>query len=150
MNVVRSWRNRARDLRAEYRHCDACGAFASVRRLCCTHCGAGMEMASDVPLPRVMSAIAFSHAHLVVETMDQIGNLKPVMLMRAQDGHHFALPLCEADANLGARLVGESLQLVVRRSGTESRADEAIAYVRKVASGANTRARLKRNEAKSK
>ena len=107
-------------------------------------------MASYVPLPRAMSAIAFSHAHLVVETMDQVGNLKPAMLMRTQDGQHFALPLCEADANIGARLVGENLELVVRRSGTEARADEAIAYVRKVASGANTRARLKRDETKSK
>jgi hypothetical protein len=109
-----------------------------------------MEAARPSALPKTMSAVAFSHAHLVVETMDQVGGLGPVMLMRASDGRHLALPLCDADAGLGARLVGESLALVLRRARTDGRSDDAIAYVRKVAAGVDVRLRLKRNEAKSK
>jgi hypothetical protein len=150
MNVVENWRNRARALRAEYWRCAACGAFASVRRLVCTHCGAKMAASRPAPLPKTMYAVAFSHAHLVVETMDQVEGLRPVMLMRTPDGQHLALPLCEADAGLGMRLVGEGLELVLRRSQTDGGPDEAIAYVRKVASSVATRARLKRNETKSR
>jgi len=150
MNVVENWRNRARALRAEYWRCDACGTFASVRRLVCTHCGAKMAKSSPARLPKTMSAVAFSHAHFVVETMDQIEGLRPVMLMRAPDGQLIALPLCETDAGLGVRLVGEGLELVLRRSQSDGRPDEAITYVRKVASSVATRAHLKRNEAKSR
>jgi hypothetical protein len=149
MNIVENWRNRPRSLRAEYRRCDGCGALASVRRLLCTHCGADMSRASLARLPRTLPAIAFSHAHVVVETMDQTEGRRPVMLLRASGDQLLALQLCESDAGWGQRLVGEPLEVVLRK-GPNVSPNEPIVYGRKVAASAGTRARLKRNEVKSK
>ncbi len=150
MNVIGNWRARARNLRGEFVRCDACGAFASVIRRACTHCGAGMAQAGRAALPRTMSAVAFSHAHAIVETMDQIGSLRPVALARVDRDRLLALPLCETDAALAPRLVGEPLELVLRRTELDGPPDEAIAYGRKFSASAITRARLKRIEPKSK
>src|SRR5262249_333679 len=133
MNVVESWRSRARQLRAQYRRCAACGALATVRRLSCTRCGADMSEAHLAPLPRSMPTVAFSHAHLVVETMDQVENVNGVMLARVNANQVMALPLCDSDAELGPRLVGEELGYALRREGSADDSRAPIVYRRKLA-----------------
>jgi hypothetical protein len=146
MNVIESWRNRGRLLRAEYRRCASCGAFAGVRRLACTRCGADMSGAQSAALPKSLTAAAFSHAHLVVERMDQKTSLDPAVLVRIGDAQLMAFPLAESDASLGSQLVGEELALTLRRTGADNGKDEALAYQRKATATAATRARLKKTE----
>jgi len=150
MNVVENWRRRARSLRGQYHRCLACGAFAGVRRLVCTHCGADMSRAAPSNLPRSLPAVAFSHSHLVIEAMNQTENLNPVMLVRVGDRQLMALPLCESDAAIAPRLVGESLGLMLRRKHSLTDPRAPIDYERKLSASAATRAKLKRNEVKTK
>jgi hypothetical protein len=82
--------------------------------------------------------------------MDQTQGLRPVMLMRAANNRLLALPLCETDAHLGTRLVGERLEIVLRRKQPQFDTNEPIVYGRKVAAGVGTRAKLKQRDAKSK
>jgi hypothetical protein len=145
MNVVDSWRNRSRNLRGEYWRCETCGARAAVRRVRCPGCGSLLRGDAKGMLPRTLRAVAFSHSHLIVETMDQRTHLKPAALLSDEEGRLFAFPLCEADAEFGAQLIGETLQLVLRRLDANLKADEAIAYGRKVAAAPATRAKLKRS-----
>lgn len=150
MNVVENWRRRARSLRGQYRRCSACGAFAGVRRLACARCGADMSRAAPSTLPRSLPAVAFSHSHLVVEAMNQTEDLNPVMLVRVGDRQLMALPLCESDAGIAPRLVGESLGLALRRKHSLMDPRAPIDYERKLTASAATRAKLKRNELKAK
>lgn len=150
MNVVEAWRGRAKRLRAQYRHCASCGSVAAVRRLSCTRCGADMSRAPLTRLPASISVVAFSHAHLIVETMDQVERLNPVMLARVGKHQLMPFPLCESDAGLGPRLVGEELQLVLRRERCDDDLHEPIGYVRKLSASAVSRSKLKRSEVKSK
>jgi hypothetical protein len=109
-----------------------------------------MSTAQPSPLPRTLRAVGFSHAHAIVETMDQREGLKPVMLLCAPGDRQLALPLCESDADWGPRLVGEQLEVVLRRSSPGVDGNEPIVYGRKVSASAGIRAKLKSNEVKSK
>ncbi len=109
-----------------------------------------MSRAGVASLPRSMPVVAFSHAHLVVETMDQIEQLNPVMLAQVGEQQLMALPLCESDAALGARLVGEELEFALRRERSGQDMQAPIGYTRKLTASAATRAKLKRSEVKSK
>src|SRR5262249_43976011 len=117
MNVVRAWRDRARGLRAEFPRCDACGTFALALRLVCARCGASMANASTARLPRHVRGLGYSHAHLIVETMDQRRDRHPAMLVETPQGQKLALLLCETDSALGPRLAGEDLEIAMRRTG---------------------------------
>lgn len=150
MNVVENWRGRARNLRGRYRRCDSCGAFAAVRRLRCARCGTDMSRATLSAIPASVRAVAYSHSHLIVETMDQIENLDPVILARVTDDQFMALPLCQSDAAIGPSLVGETLQTALRRRRTSTDPREPIVYERKLVASAATRMKIKRNELKSK
>jgi len=143
MNVVAAWRNRARALRGEFGQCQACRRYASVRRTRCARCGHTMTESKTVPLPQRMRAAGYSHRHTVVEVMDQSAAEAPFMLADGGDGQLFAFPLCESDARSGPLLVGEELELVLRRSEGELSPTEAIAYRRKLAATQSTRAKLK-------
>lgn len=145
MNVVAAWRDRARGLRGEYWRCENCGRFAGVRRASCTHCGHGMLASSRALLPRSFRGLESSHAHPVVESMDQVSDRRPVMLVEARNGQVFALPLCESDAQHGAELVGETLELGLRRTRNDIGPNDPISYGRKLVAGAIVRQRLKRN-----
>lgn len=150
MNVVEAWRGRAKHLRAQYRHCANCGSLAAVRRLSCTRCGADMSRAPLKRLPASVPVVAFSHAHLIVERMDQVERLDPVMLARVGEHQFMPLPLCESDAGLGPQLVGGELELALRRERRDGDLQDPIGYTRKLAATAASRAKLKRSEAKSK
>ena len=147
MNVVAGWRGRARGLRGEYWRCENCGRFASVRRAACTSCGHAMRGCSRTALPRSLRGLESSNAHCIVESLDQVAGRRPVMLVEARNGQLFALPLCETDAQHSALLVGETLELVVRRT-REVGSHDPISYGRKLAASAATRLRLKRNSNK--
>jgi hypothetical protein len=147
MNVVAEWRNRARGQRCEYWRCENCGRFAGVRRAACTGCGQAMRDSGRIPLPRNFRALEASHAHCIVESMDQVSGRRPVMLVEARNGQLFALPLCETDAQHGPALVGETLELVVRRMGNVG-SNDPISYGRKLAASAIVRLRLKKNSDK--
>lgn len=144
MNVVANWRDRARALRAEYWRCENCGRFATVRRAACTGCGNAMATAKPAGLPASLKAIGFSHRHIVVETMDQVSARGAVMLAQS-DEQLFALPLCETDVPHGAHLIGEMLELVLRRKSARLGSNDPIAYTRKLAASAATRVRVKAN-----
>lgn len=149
MNVVAEWRARARGLRSEYWRCENCGRFASVRRLACTGCGCAMRACSRTALPRSFRGLESSHAHSIVESMDQVSGRRPVMLVEARSGQLFAFPLCETDAKQGAALVGETLDLVLRRTSNDVlESNEPISYGRKLAASAIVRQLLKRNSDK--
>ena len=150
MNVVNDWRGRARNLRGQYQRCAGCGALSAVRRRSCARCGDDMLRATLSALPPSVRAVAVSHAHLIVETMDQTENLNAVVLARLTDDQLMALPLCESDAALAPRLVGETLHLALRRRHSETGPREAIVYERKLVASAATRAKLKRTDVKSK
>jgi uncharacterized OB-fold protein len=140
MNVIAQWRERARALRGEYWACEKCGRLAAVRRAACTGCGhAGAELAA---VPRRFEALHVSHAHAVVETMDQVTERRGVILAKSESGQLFAFPICEADAAHGKALEGAALDLVLRRkTGALGRRDP-IAYQRKLAASAETRRAL--------
>ena len=148
MNVVTAWRDRARALRAEYWRCENCGRFAGVRRLACSSCGRPMSDSNTAALPRSFHALAGSHAHSIVETMDQISEQSAVMLVQARNGQLFAFPLCETDAKCGAELVGETLELGLRRTRNNLGSNDPIPYGRKLAASAMVRSRLKSNSSK--
>jgi len=148
MNVVAQWRNRARDLRGEMWHCGKCGRLAGVRRVACAWCGQVMSAPDRTAMPRTFKGLEVSHAHTVVETMDQVSGLATVMLAEARNGQLFALPLCESDALHGAELVGETLELTLRRTGDSVGPGDPISYGRKLAASASTRLRLKRDSKK--
>ena len=145
MNVVAGWRERARGLRGEYWRCGNCGYFAGVRRTACARCGHVMNASARAALPRSFRAVETSHAHGIVETMDQVSGRRPVMLVEARNGQLFALPLCETDARHGPELVGETLELVLRRTRNNLGSSEPISYGRKLAASAIVRLRLKKN-----
>ena len=147
MNVVADWRNRARGLRGEYWRCQNCGRFAAVLRAACTGCGHAMSDAGRTALPRSFRTLEASHAHGTVESLDQVSARRSVMLVEARNGQLFAMPLCETDAQLGAGLIGETLELVVRRTKNVG-SNDPISYGRKLAAGAIVRLRLKRNSDK--
>ena len=150
MNVVNDWRGRARNLRGQYQRCDGCGALSAVRRLSCARCGADVSRATRSALPASLRAVAFSHSHLIVEAMDQTENLNAVILARLTDDQFMALPLCEADAALAPRLIGETLHIALRRRRSNTNSREPIVYERKLVASAATRSKLKRTEVKSK
>jgi hypothetical protein len=104
-----------------------------------------MHGADRTALPRSFRGLESSHAHCIVESMDQVSARRPVMLVEARNGQLFALPLCEADAQLSAELVGETLELVLRRNRNDVGSNDPIPYGRKLAASAIARARLKRN-----
>jgi hypothetical protein len=104
-----------------------------------------MRGADRAVLPQSFRGLETSHAHCIVESMDQVSARRSVMLVEARNGQLFALPLCEADAQLGAELVGETLELVLRRSQNDLGLNDPIPYGRKLAANAIVRARLKRN-----
>src|SRR5262249_54904482 len=125
-----------------------CGRFAGVRRTACLGCGRAMDSSSSTSLPHSFRALESSHAHCIVESMDQVSERKPVMLVEARNGQLFALPLCETDAQHGAALVGETLELVLRRTQNSVGSSDPISYARKLAASAIVRLRLKRNSSR--
>jgi len=82
--------------------------------------------------------------------MNQTEDLNPVILVRVGDRQLMALPLCESDAGMAPRLVGEKLGLALRRKQSLTDPRAPIDYERKLAASAATRAKLKRNELKAK
>ncbi len=142
MNVVEQWRERGRNLRAEYWRCDGCSAWSAVRRVSCPHCGSTDKFAK-VKLPAKLKAIGWSHDHLAIEKLDQRAQV--VMLLETPQGRPLAMQLAEADHAHASRLVGELLDVVLRRA-QEAGASAPIAYGRKVAASARTRAALKNSE----
>ena len=99
-------------------------------------------------MPRSFRGVEHSHAHCIVESMDQVSGRNPVMLAEARNGQLFALPLCESDAQHGAALIGETLELVLRRAQNDLGSNEPISYARKLAASAIVRLRLKKNSNK--
>lgn len=142
MNVVEQWRKRAQALRGEYWRCGNCGRLASVRRSACTGCGHAAANASLAPPPRKFEALHASHAHAIVETMDQLSGRSDVMLAKAETGQMFAFPLCEADVSHARGLEGATLALVLRRRGDAPGLRDPIAYQRKLSASAETRRAL--------
>jgi hypothetical protein len=140
MNVVAQWRERARALRGEYWACEKCGRLAAVRRATCTDCG--HTKATLAPAPRRFQALYASHAHAVVETMDQVSGRCDVMLAKSDGGQLFAFPLGEADAARAKSLEGATLDLVLRRKSDPLGPRDPIAYQRKLAASAETRRAL--------
>ena len=65
------------------------------------------------------------------------------MLADAGTGQLFVFALAESDSFHGAQLVGEELELVLRRSNRTAGPSDAISYLRKLAAGVATRAKLK-------
>jgi len=106
-----------------------------------------MSDAGRTALPRSFRTLEASHAHGTVESMDQVSGRRSVMLVEARNGQLFAMQLCETDAQLGAGLIGETLELVVRRTKNVGSSDP-ISYGRKLAADAIVRLRLKRNSDK--
>ncbi len=106
-----------------------------------------MQGSSRTALPHSFRGLETSHAHSIVESMDQASGRRPVMLVEARNGQLFALPLCETDAQHAAALIGETLELVVRRTG-DAGSNDPISYGRKLAAGAIVRLRLKKNSNK--
>ena len=70
------------------------------------------------------------------------------MLVETRNGQLFALPLCETDAQHGAALIGETLELALRRTGQDLAANDPISYGRKLVASATVRLRLKTNSSK--
>jgi hypothetical protein len=77
--------------------------------------------------------------------MDQVTERRSLMLVEARNGQLFAFLLCESDAKHGAGLVGETLELGLRRMQNNMGSNEPISYGRKLGAGAMARLRLKRN-----
>jgi hypothetical protein len=142
MNVVEQWRERGRALRGEYWRCEHCARLAAVRRATCTGCGRAIANPSLARAPRRFQAIAASHSHAIVETMDQVSARGSVMLAKAENGQLFAFPLAEADASHAKTLEGTSLELVLRRKSDPLGPRDPIAYQRKFAASAETRRAL--------
>jgi hypothetical protein len=107
-----------------------------------------MHASDRAELPRTFRGAESSHAHSIVESMDQVWARRPVMLVEARNGQLFALPLCETDANHGSALIGETLELVLRRTRNDAGTNDPISYGRKLAASAITRLRLKKNSSK--
>jgi hypothetical protein len=84
-------------------------------------------------------ARGWSHAHLVIETMDQAAHAKPAMLMELPGGQMIPMPLASSDRGHAADLVGQPLRIVLRRM-RDGAGDDPIAYGRKVAADPETRA----------
>lgn len=143
MSVVEQWRDRNRSLKAEYWRCSQCGRLAAVRRAACAQCGSD-RAAHLSALPRTLPARGFSHAHLVIETLDQTPRTKPFMLMELPGGEMLPMALADSDAAHARDLVGENLRLVLRRARSGG-ADGPIVYARKVAADPHTRSVLQRN-----
>jgi hypothetical protein len=101
-----------------------------------------MQSAVRAPLPGKLRAVAWSHGHLVVETLNQIASQGRAMLLELAKGHWIALPLCETDRAHAPDLVGSELRLVLRRTNKLLGASDPVAYGRKVAADAATRIRL--------
>lgn len=139
-NVTAQWRDRGRDLRGEFWLCPECAALSAVRRFACAQCGSRVD-AVPAALPARLAAEGWSHAHLIVETLDQTGPRAPVMLMALPGGQKLAMPLADSDAAHPAALVGSQLDLVLRRIGASGPKDP-IRYGRKVAADAATRTRV--------
>ncbi len=147
MNVVEQWRERGRALRGEYWRCEHCGRFATVRRANCTGCGKAMANASPARMPRRFQALVASHAHTIIETMDQLSGRGDVMLAKAESGQLFVFPLSEADAPHAKALEGRSLDLVLRRKSDALGPRDPIAYQRKLSASVETRrASISKNE----
>jgi hypothetical protein len=142
MNTIEQWRERARALRGEYWTCENCGRLAAVRRVTCTACGQAVGATSLAPAPRWLQALHTSHAHVIIETMDQLSGRGDVMLTKAESGQIFALPLCEADAPHAKALEGATLELVLRRKSDALGPRDPIAYQRKLSASAETRRAL--------
>jgi len=102
-----------------------------------------MSEAKTEPLPRRFRTAGYSHSHTAIEVMDQTGAQAPFVLADAGNGQLFALALCESDAGDGPRLVGEELELVLRRRAGDIGPGDAIRYVRKLAASAATRRKFK-------
>jgi hypothetical protein len=94
-------------------------------------------------------ARGWSHAHLVIETMDQAAHAKPVMLMELADGQMIPMPLASSDRKHAADLVGQPLRVVLRRM-RDGAGDGPIVYGRKVAADPETRAALLKNSDNAK
>ena len=108
MTVVDQWRDRARNLRAEYWRCQHCDAFFAVRRARCVHCGASGKPVR-ARLPAKLRASGTSHAHTPIEMLDQIEARRPVMLMELPQGRWLPIRLADADREVATALVGETL-----------------------------------------
>jgi hypothetical protein len=80
--------------------------------------------------------------------MDQVSERGAAMLVEARNGQLFAFRLCETDAQRSAELVGEMLELGLRRTQNNLAPDDPIEYGRKLTAGAMVRSRLKRNSRK--
>ncbi|MBV9331892.1 MAG: hypothetical protein JOZ55_10105 [Alphaproteobacteria bacterium] len=80
---------------------------------------------------------------MLFESMDQRAGLRSVMLAETENAQPMAFPLCEADAAHRSELVGETLDLVLRRTQDQIGTHAPIFYQRKLAAPAATRMRLK-------
>jgi hypothetical protein len=94
-------------------------------------------------LPRSFRAVGTSQGHTVVETMDQESKRGAVMLAESESGQLFAFLLAESDVPHAAQLVGERLELVVRRKSPEIGPYDPIVYTRKLAARISSRLKLK-------
>ena len=146
MNVVEEWRDRGRSLRAEYWRCSQCGRFSAVRRAACAGCGS-REAPTLAELPSSLVARGWSHSHLVIETMDQTLQARPVMLMELPGGETLPMELAMSDRAHAPHLVGHTLRVVLRRVRSNG-ADGPIVYGRKVAADPQTRVALLKNTEK--
>lgn len=142
MNVTANWRERRRDLGAEYWRCESCGALGAVRRRACARCKAGMRGAARSRLPDRLRAVAWSHGHMVVEGLDQVRHQRRAMLLELGKGQWIAFPLCETDRAHAEALIGSEIRLVLRRTDKLLGASDPVAYGRKVAAEPATRIRL--------
>lgn len=71
------------------------------------------------------------------------------MLMELSEARALPLPLADTDASHAPELVGEMLDVVLRRTKAAGER-ETVAYGRKVAAGAATRARRLKSSANAK
>ena len=143
MNVVGQWRERGRALRAQYWRCSECGRFSAVQRAACSGCGSRKTPVA-AELPASLVARGWSHSHLVIETMDQTLQARPVMLMELPGGETLPMELASADRAHASELVGQKLRVVLRRVRSNG-ADGPIVYGRKVAADPQTRVALLKN-----
>ena len=148
MNVVEQWRNRGRALGGAYLVCTHCGRVSAVRRVLCSGCRKPTTDAKRALLPRRLKAVGASHRHAIVETFDQVGTRGTVMLTRANEGLLLAFLLAESDVPHAGALVGETLDLVLRRNGTEFGPHDPIVYTRKLAANLETRLKLLKKNSK--
>jgi hypothetical protein len=100
-------------------------------------------------LPADLRVVAWSHAHVVFERLDQIEARQPAVLVELPKGQVWPMPLSETDGAHAKDLVGETVRLELRRSA-EVGAREPIAYVRKAAASPAIRAKIIQRNLQSK